>query len=396
MARQSQISCVRVFPLSIPLRRAFSHAAHTRQNADPLVVQVELADGTLGHGETLPRPYVSGETAESVLAAIRGPMTSELLTVRPSSFAEALERIDELPFVDDCGRVMNAARAGVELALLDAYSRHFGRDMDEAVGWLGLAGLGSPGSTRRVRYSAVLSGGEVRRLRRSVLAMRLAGLRDFKLKVGYQDDLDRVATVCSALKRVLRRGGTLRLDVNGGWTPGRAAELCKAMDTWPIACIEQPLTAGQEEQVVRLKSQTQHVVMHDESLVTLADAERLHQMGIADAFNIRISKNGGFLPSLRLAHWAGKRGIRYQLGCMVGETSILSAIGRKFLECAPAVWFAEGSYGPFLLTGDVVRRPVRFGYGGRYRLLTGPGWGVEVDPTLLRRFLGGAVAEILL
>ncbi len=67
---------------------------------------------------------------------------------------------------------MNAARAGVELALLDAYSRHFRRDIGEAVGWLGLAGLGSPGSARRVRYSAVLSGGEVRRYDSARAAVR--------------------------------------------------------------------------------------------------------------------------------------------------------------------------------------------------------------------------------
>ena len=65
-----------------------------------------------------------------------------------------------------------------------------------------------------MRYSAVLSGGDVRRLRRSVLKMRLAGLRDFKLKVGYEDDLDRVAAVCRALKRALRRKATIRLDAN--------------------------------------------------------------------------------------------------------------------------------------------------------------------------------------
>jgi len=134
--------------------------------------------------------------------------------------------------------------------------------------------------------------------------------------------------------------------------------------------------------------------MHDESLVTQADAERLHRMGIADAFNIRISKNGGFLPSMRLAYWAGKRGIRYQLGCMVGETSLLSAVGRRFLENVPGVWFAEGSYGRFLLAGDIVKPPIRFGYGGRYRLLSGPGWGVEIDQQLLRRYTAGPIAQI--
>jgi L-Ala-D/L-Glu epimerase len=376
------------------LRRAFRHAAHTRDRADPLVVQIELGDRTLGHGETLPRSYVSGETVDSVVTAIRGPLLAELLAFRPGSFAEALERIDSLPVFDDIGRVMTAARAGVELALLDAYSRHFGKRIGESAGWLGLVGLGSPGSVGHVRYSGVLSGDDLRRLRKSVRRMRLFGLRDFKLKVGYADDLDRVSTVIKALGRALKRGCTLRLDANGAWTLERATEVLRAMDGWPIRCIEQPLPAGCEEQLVRLKRETTIPIMHDESLLTMVDAQRLHGMGVADAFNIRISKNGGFLPSLRLAHWAARRGIFYQLGCMVGETSILSSAGRRFLENTPNVKFAEGSYGRFLLSGDVIKRPVRFGYGGRFRLLAGPGWGIDVKPELLRSHAAGPVLEI--
>lgn len=395
MPGPSQIVRIRVFSLCIPLRSAFSHAAHTRQHADPLIVQVELGDGTLGHGETLPRSYVSGETAESVFASIRHPLSDELLNLRPSRFAEALEHIDALPMFDDVGRVIAAARAGLELALLDAYGRHFRRDVGDAIGWLGLAGLGSPGSVGQVRYSGVLSGGDIRRLRGSVRKMRLFGIRDFKLKVGYDDDVQRVAVVVDALGRGLGRRLTLRLDANGGWTVGRAIEVCRAVQEHPIACVEQPLPAGREEQIIRLKSETRLPLMYDESLVTMADAERLHRMGVADAFNIRVSKNGGFLPSLRLAHWAGKRGIRCQLGCMVGETSILSAVGRRFLDSVPGVWFAEGSYGRFLMNGDVVKRPIRFGYGGRYRVLSGPGWGVHVDQALLRRYAVGPIFEIL-
>ena len=81
---------------------------------------------------------------------------------------------------------------------------------------------------------------------------------------------------------------------------------------------------------------------------------------------------------------------------MVGETSILSAAGRRFLECVPGVTFAEGSYGWRLLRGDVVRKPVRFGYGGRPKPLPGLGWGVEVDPNLLRHYVRPGVIELAL
>lgn len=381
------IARLRLFPLSIPLRRPFHHAAHARTEADPLVVEVELGDGTLGYGETLPRPYVSGETLASVIATIHGPLAEDLVTFAPTRFAEALERIDGLPMVDATGAVMTAARAGVELALLDAYSRSFERPISDTVGWLGLPGFGPPGSVRQVCYSGVVSGQEVSSIPLSVKKMRWFGLRDFKLKVGFPDDVERVRTAARALGDLLKGNLTLRLDANGGWTLDEAITCMRALAEWPISCVEQPFDRLRDSELPVLKEAVNVRIMHDESLLTVSDAERLHSLSVADAFNIRLGKNGGFLGSLRLVEFARRHGIRYQLGCLVGETSILSAAGRRFLENVPGVWFAEGSYGRFLLRGDVVSRPVQFGCGGVVRPLPGLGWGIEVRPDLLERYV---------
>ena len=126
--------------------------------------------------------------------------------------------------------------------------------------------------------------------------------------------------------------------------------------------------------------------MLDESLLTPREAERLVRGGQVDLFNIRISKNGGLIQSLRLAQLAHKTGVDFQLGCMVGETGVLSAAGRIFLELVGRkVRFAEGSYGRFLLRSDITRERLSFGYGGFVRAMSGPGLGVHVQAAKLRR-----------
>ena len=85
-----------------------------------------------------------------------------------------------------------------------------------------------------------------------------------------------------------------------------------------------------------------------------------------------------WLPALRLAAFARRHGGLVQLGCMVGETSILSAAGWRFLQMTPGVTFAEGCFGSFLLRGDVASRPLRFGFGGRGVTLSPVGLGVDV------------------
>jgi hypothetical protein len=74
-----------------------------------------------------------------------------------------------------------------------------------------------------------------------------------------------------------------------------------------------------------------------------------------------------------------------QLGCLVGETSILSAAGLAFLEACPRVRFVEGAFARFLLRADVARRPIRFAFGGRARARPGVGWAIDVDTEALSR-----------
>lgn len=380
------ISQLTVYRLAIPMRQRFTHAAARRQLAEPIIVQAELSDGTIGYGETHPRPYVTGETSESVVTAIKTCLVPHLLELRPASFPAALEAISELPFADAAGACIAAARAAVELALLDAYSRHFRRSIDEAAGWLGLANFGSPGSAKHLRYSGLLSGDEPSQVLRALRRQRLFGLRDFKLKVGTHHDEQTVQAVVSALAgRLARQRATLRLDANGAWSFDQALERLTRWADLPIVCIEQPLPPAENPRLPELRQRSRCRLMADESLVTYRQAEQLIQTQAVDFFNIRISKNGGLLAAMKLAGLARKHGIGYQLGCMVGETSILSAAGRRLLQLVPQVSFAEGSFGRFLLSDDVVARPMRFKYGGRFRRVAGPGWAVQVQPHKLRQ-----------
>ena len=376
----SAIKRLTVYPLAILMRRWVAHASHKRTVADPVVVGVELLDGTVGYGETLARPYVTGETPEGVIESCRNVFIDRLLEFHPASFCDALEPIEALPWRDENGELIAAARAAVELALLDAYSRCFRVTLDQMIGWADLTGFGDPGSVRDIRYSAVLANATRAGTMRWLRLAWWYGLRDFKLKVGWPDDDRRVRGVADYLQKPLAKGqATLRLDANGCWTKDEAVKRLGGWSDLPIVSVEQPLAKGAEADLPTLKACVAPPLMHDESLVTLEDANRLLEQKVADGFNIRISKCGGLLPSLRLAHLARKHDVMIQLGCMVGETSILSAAGRRFLEMTPGVCFAEGWHGRFLLTGDVVRKSLRFGYGGRGHALGRYGLGSEVD-----------------
>lgn len=386
MSSPMPISCVTIWPLAIPMKEKFAHAAANRVVAEPIVVAIELANGVIGYGETHPRSYVSGEDANSVMAAIRDAFLPILVNIRPANFGEAIEAASNLPLRDDLGRVMTAARAAVELAVLDAYSQSYGKSMASVAGWVSGMHLGSPGSRDTVRFSGVVSGGEPSRAVRSIRKMRLFRLANFKVKVGDENDEARLEACVRVLGRGLVKGSTtIRVDANAAWTLDEAVERLSRWEAWPLVSVEQPLGRQKFEDWAQLAARTNLPLMADESLVTPEDADELIAHRAASFFNIRISKNGGLIPAMRLALMAMEHNVDIQLGCMVGETSILSAAGRWFLQLVPGVRFAEGSFGSFLLKDDVIARPLRFGFGGRWREMVGPGLGVEIDPRRLEK-----------
>ena len=119
--------------------------------------------------------------------------------------------------------------------------------------------------------------------------------------------------------------------------------------------------------------------MADEGVLTSADVRSLAESGVAQMLNLRLSKNGGLSRLLALAREAEACGLSYQLGCMVGETGVLSLLGRIAAALLPNPTYLEGGYDDLLLEQNVTVPGFGFGPGGAARIPTGPGMGYRVD-----------------
>jgi muconate cycloisomerase len=159
----------------------------------------------------------------------------------------------------------------------------------------------------------------------------------------------------------------------------------QSLAKFKLAAIEQPVRADDVAGMKRVRNESGIPVMADESLVTIDQARRLIELGACDLFNIRLSKNGGITGSLAIAKLAQETGIKIQVGAQVGETAILSAAGRTFAAHLPALEFAEGSFGTWLLAEDITSENIAFGYGGRAPLLKTRGLSVTVNEDTLER-----------
>ena len=377
-----------LFHLHLPFRGKFSHATAERSGTDTVVAAALLADGTVGYGEGVPRVYVTGETIESVLYNISDTLRFCLEHVEPKNFPDLLELVDNLPYTNEQGAVINTARCCVELALLDAYGQYFRYQLSRVAGWLGYGAFVGDRPRVPARASGVLDGSRPERLMRQLRLMRWYGLRDFKLKLGCEHDEENLALVHRYLERGLeRREVTLRVDANGAWDIDTAMVMSERLADLGVCVLEQPLAKDDRDHWNVLADFSETPLMADESLVSLSDGRYLAENDLVDHFNIRMSKNGGLLPALRLAEMATKWSRGYQLGAMVGESGILAAAGCHFLSMVPENSFTEICYSTFLLQEDLVQENMRFRYRGKLPDLRLPGLGVRVRRSQLAKFL---------
>jgi L-alanine-DL-glutamate epimerase-like enolase superfamily enzyme len=378
-----KIVALTAYQVRIPLRRRIRHAAHTRTETDNLLVRCILEDGSEGFGEGVPRDYVTGETIASAFELLRrSDLSGQREDCRDFEQAVAFAERVQLAAVpgDERGCEGNAARCAVELAILDAYGRHFGRSLSDVVQLLAPE-ICQPQT--RVRYSGAITTARTTKTLTAAIIFRIYRFRQVKIKVGMEGYDDR-----RRLGMMRRWGGRkidIRLDANEAWTPANVVERIRDLEPFGISAVEQPLPHAAAAVLRDVRRQVRTPIMLDESLCSRYDAERAVEGQICDLFNIRLSKCGGFIPSLRLAQFAKQHGLGCQLGCQVGETAVLSAAGRHFAASVAGLRYLEGSYDRHLVREALATEDLTFGWGGWAKALPGPGLGMTLDPQALQR-----------
>jgi muconate cycloisomerase len=375
-----RIAELTAYHVRIPLLRRIRHASHTRDENDTLVVCCRLDDGTEGWGEGLPRPYVTGETIDTALEHLRQSHLPQQLGGSFSDLAGAVALCDRLKLIpegtDGRGCFGHAARCAVEIAVLDAVGRATDRPLSDVTSLVPET-LAIRQSADRVRYSAAVTAMHSFRVWVRAWKIKYYKFRQVKMKVGVADVDD--AALLTSFRKVVGPDVDIRVDANEAWTCDNLEARWEPLRPFGITSLEQPVPHAQVDGLAALRPRLGVPIMLDESLCSLTDAQRSIERGTCDLFNIRLSKCGGFVNSLKLAAMANGAGLGFQLGCQVGETGILSAAGRHFACSVAGIRYLEGSFDRFLVGERLTKEDLTFGRGGWAPALPKPGLGVTID-----------------
>jgi len=302
-----EIRTVRAELWSLPLHAPFAISQRIAYTAENVFIFLDCDDGSrsvTGFGASAPVAYVTGETTDTVLAAITA-IADKLAGIDIDTIDGALAMIS-----GDLDR-MPAAKAGLEMAIFDAWGKANNRSLWQR--------FGAYQPTVQTDITIPITPPEAA----GVLAAKAAeaGFTILKIKVGACEgpdvDLARIQAIAQAAP-----ASRLRIDANQAFSPDAAIDFVKrlsAVDSH-IELIEQPVVRGDTDGLKSVRDAIDYPVFADEAVCSVDDARELIERDAVDGINIKLMKSGisGALQIIDLCKAAGKK---LMIGCML-ETEL--------------------------------------------------------------------------
>ncbi len=359
----------RIEPIAVafPMKKPVFMAGVEIRQADNVLVRIESDTGVIGWGEAASAPTMTGETVESMMAAV-AYMIPAVLGRDPQDIAGASAAMN--------GRMYGnqAAKAAVEIALHDLVGRATDRPAYALIG----------GKRRsRIAVLGVISNGELAADIRDAARKKLEGFAAFKIKVGIDKpltDAERTRRVCD----VLGADCLISSDANTGWSPDEAVQYVRAIAGSALTFFEQPVAADDVDGMAKVAAAAGEVAIGaDESIHGLDDIRRHHARKAARGVSLKTIKLGGMRGVMAAGRLCEELGMAVNVACKTGESSIACAAGLHIAAALPQIsWgFTPSVEG---LAEDATARPIRI-EGGHVEVSDRPGLGIDVDEDRIRR-----------
>lgn len=294
-----------------PIAGSFTISRGAKTEAVTVVAEISR-NGVIGRGECVPYPRY-GETPEAALNALQSMRTAVAGGLDRQTLQAAMPP--------------GAARNALDCAFVDLEAK--GRAQRA---WT-LLGRPEP-KTCITAYTISLALPEAM----AAAAAKAAHRPLLKIKLGGGGDGERIAAVREAAPR-----SELIVDANEAWAPADLEENLCACAAAGITLVEQPLPAGQDDMLARVRRPV--AVCADESVHDRTALEALRAR--YDAVNIKLDKAGGLTEALAMADAAQALGFDIMVGCMVA-TSLSMA---PAMLLTPQARFVDLD-GPLLLARD--------------------------------------------
>ena len=363
-----KVKRVEPIAVSFPMKKPVFMAGIEIRQADNVLVRIESDDGVVGWGEAASAPTMTGETVESMMAAV-GYLAPAVEGRPAEDIAGTLRAMATRMYAN------NAAKAAIEMALHDLLGRATNQPAYALLG----------GKRRsRMAILGVISTGELASDLREAARKKAEGYSAFKIKVGIDRPLvdgERTRRVCE----LLGRDALISSDANQGWSAEEAVQYVRAVADAGLDFFEQPVHADDIAGMAAVAAAAPAIAIGaDESIHSLEDIRRHHARGAARGVSLKTIKLGGMRGVMEAGRLCEQLGLNVNVAAKTGESSIACAAATHVAAALPQIAWGltlsnEG------LADDATARPIRIEHG-HVEVSDRPGLGIDVDEDRIRRY----------
>lgn len=365
-----KIRTIEPIAISLPMLKPVVMAGEEIRRADNVLVRIEGDGGMAGWGEAASAPLMTGETVESIVAAVS--------FLAPALIGRDFRDIDGALLAMH-GRMYgnHGAKAAIEIALHDLAGKATGKPLHALLGRK---------LRERMPLLGVVGGGDYDGDLRDAEKKKQAGITIYKIKVGIdtpENDAARTRDIC----KLLGSGFVISADANQGFTTEQALAYVHAVDGAGLDFLEQPVASDDLDGMAKVASATAITIGADEGIHSLDDITRHHQHKAARGVSLKAIKLGGVRGVVAASRLCAKLGMSVNISCKTGESSIACAAALHAASVVPEIGWGLTITNP-ALAEDVTAQPIRVDKG-HAAAIDRPGLGIDVDEDRVRRHRAG-------
>lgn len=350
--------------ISLPMTKKLKMAGLVFDHSDNVLVKVTTDNGLVGWGEASASPTMTGETVESMMAAIRY-LAPYFIGRDPSEF------VDNLALMDFRLYGNASAKTVLEIAFYDIAGKAAQKSVAELLG-----------SVNRTRLPVLwmLAAGNLEEDLPDAKEKLDQGFTSFKIKTGTNpvaQDIDRAFKVREAVN-----GVQLSSDSNQGWSRADAITFVEGVGS-TLDFIEQPIMGHDVEGMAEVQRHAKAPIGADEGLHSLKDIRLHKEMGAAQGGSLKMIKLGGVTRAYEAACLCEELGMKVNMAGKVAESSISSAAVLHVSAAAPSLDWGLSITKQYAAQ-DLVRNSIKI-EAGEAILPEGAGLGVDVDEDMVQQ-----------
>ena len=368
-----RIDRIDIFPVRYPtvMRFKFFEGPTSGGGRPAVLIKITADDGTVGWGESVPIPRWSYETLEGAVSTIENYLKPVIIGLNPFDL-EGVHAVMNREIANSYSTGSPITKAGIDIALHDLIGKATGRNVAELWGR-------KPGDELVISWT--LNPKTLDDLEPLIQKGFERGYENFNVKVAPDPKFD--IEMCKIVKRLVP-DGFLWADANGGYDLATALEVAPKLADVGAAVFEQPLMANRLTGYQKLRKQGALPIIMDEGVVSPADLTEFIKLGCCDGVAMKPARCGGLVSASRQIEIAQDAGLMF-LGSGLTDPDV-SLAASLILYGAYGLKYPAALNGPQFLGASVITEPFK-PVGGKVRVPTGPGLGIEVDEDKLKRLV---------